>query len=500
MLACLLNYISCAVNRNAARSEAPCCGCRAYAAIALTFFIAACGSEQSTAKPSAAARSESIVNASIIPQSEQRPGDPAKGKQALITEPIVSCGIPLSALRQINEPVTHTFPERAGEAASLPYNLNLVEDDNGIELAASNCLTCHAAPLFGELVIGLGNEFLDFSNNASVMVERSGALVSGEHEIAAWEKFADRIAAVAPYMQTQSAGVNPANNLTAALMAHLDPETLEWSDEPYIKPPTTVVPPVSVPPWWRMKKKHAMFWMGEGRGDHASIMMTAAILCADSLDDVQQLDSIAPDIRAYIESIEPPTYPFPVDAVLAAEGQQVFETNCSHCHGTYGDAPTYPNRLVDINVVGTDSSLIDYAFGDGQAYIDWFNQSPYGERAEAIPSRAYVAPPLDGIWATAPFLHNGSVPSIRALLNSQIRPDVWYHTTPDSADQSQYDQNDLGWQFTVVTTEPNDAVLTQGSQWLYDTSRAGYANSGHLFGDALDTAQRNAVLEYLKTL
>jgi hypothetical protein len=40
-------------------------------------------------------------------------------------------------------------------------------------------------------------------------------------------------------------------------------------------------------------------------------------------------------------------------------------------------------------------------------FIEWFNGSFYGELARAVPAREYIAPPLDGVWATAPYLHNG---------------------------------------------------------------------------------------------
>lgn len=446
---------------------------------------------------------------SVIAKAEQRPGDPVKGRQALITQPIVSCGLPMSVFEQQDPKRIMTLPERSGRAASLPYDVNLITDDNGVELGASNCLTCHAAPLFGELVIGLGNEFLDFTVNPSIAVERAGSLVSGEPQIAAWEKFADRIAAIAPYMQTRTAGVNPANNLTFALMAHRDPKTMSWLDEPRTVLPPTDVPPVSVPPWWRMKKKHAMFSMGEGRGDHASVMMTAAILCSDSVQEVARLDAIAPDVRAYIESLEPPDYPLPIDADLAQQGKVIFEDTCSVCHGTYGENPSYPNRLVNIDVIGTDSTLIDYAFGDGQVYVDWFNESPFGELAKAVPSRGYVAPPLDGVWSTAPFLHNGSVPTIRAVLDSTSRPELWHHQSVDGRSAEHYNQRDLGWHYAQLesgsenkTNSASGVVseLAVPGQWLYDTRKAGYKNTGHQFGDALTEQQRDAVIEYIKTL
>ncbi len=451
------------------------------------------------ATDNAVSAESSSLPTDLIPASMQRAGDAVAGKHALINQPIVSCGIPLSAMKQLDANPLYTFSEREGEAAQLAYNLNLVEDEQGVQIAASNCLTCHAAPLFGELVIGLGNEFLDFTTNASAVVEQSGALVSGESETQAWEKFANRIAAIAPYIQMQTAGVNPANNLTFALMAHRDPQNMQWHEEPLIKPPPQLAPPVSVPPWWRMKKKHAMFWMGEGRGDHASIMMTAAILCADSKQDVQKLDAIAPDIRTYIESIEPPVYPFEIDSTLAQQGKKVFEDTCSACHGTYGEQVSYPNRIVPIDVVGTDPSLIEFAFGDGQAYVEWFNQSLFAELAQVYPSKGYVAPPLDGIWATAPFLHNGSVPTIRALLNSPTRPSLWRHEVTDSASKTQFNQSDLGWNFIDLANNA-EASAGVGAAWVYDTRVKGYSNTGHQFGDGLSAAQRDAVIEYLKTL
>lgn len=448
--------------------------------------------------------SEQRLGLQNIPPSQQRPGNAEAGWQALTTEPIVSCGLPLDAFKQLQTDTSFTLDHRQGKARSLPYNVNLITNNEGVELAASNCLTCHAAPLFGELVIGLGNEFLDFTANASVGVEQAGALVSGNKAIAAWEKFADRVAAIAPYMQTETAGVNPANNLTFALMSHRDPTTMAWSPTPVLPTPTVKVPPVSVPPWWRMSKKHAMFWMGEGRGDHASVMMTAAILCTDSLAELEALDAIAADVRAFIASVKPPTYPFDVNAALAEQGQAVFNRTCSGCHGHYGDNPDYPNMLVGIDVVGTDSALIDYAFAEGQVFVDWFNSSPFGKQAKAQPGRGYVAPPLDGIWSTAPFLHNGSVPTIEAVLNSASRPEIWQHLYTSSESKSAYDQRRLGWRYKVLTASEllsRPATHTEpGDQWIYDTRRQGYSSKGHVFGDALSNEERSAVLEYLKTL
>ncbi len=455
----------------------------------------------------------------FVPETEQRQGNAAAGKHALLNKPIVSCGLPLNAFKQITQTLggqdqTVTIARDNAEASELPFNMNLIEDKNGVQVVASNCLTCHGANLFGELVIGLGNEFMDFTVNPSEMVERAGIWVNDSNEIAAWEKFADRVYSIAPYTQMRTAGVNPANNLTFALMAHRDPVSNQWSAEPQNVMPSTSPPPVSVPPWWRMQKKHALFSMGEGQGDHARIMMSAAILCTDSLEELAELDALAVDVAAYIKSLEPPVYPFLINKPLAEEGEAVFDRTCAQCHGSYkpvnGELKTdqanaklpYPNRLVPIEVVGTDPALIDFIYGDGWVFVDWFNRSFFGEIAQAVPSKGYVAPPLDGIWSTAPYLHNGSVPSIALMLDSTRRPTVWRHSVPSAAQKKHYNQAELGWYYDSLPVNPEnvkkDSEITD--KWIYDTRIYGYSNAGHQFGDSLSNSERSAVIEYLKTL
>ena len=58
------------------------------------------------------------------------------------------------------------------------------------------------------------------------------------------------------------------------------------------------------------------------------------------------------------------------------------------------------------------------------------------------PTPGYTAPPLDGIWATAPYFHNGSVPSIALVLDSAARPGTWRRLDYDSTN---FDQDALGW-------------------------------------------------------
>lgn len=435
----------------------------------------------------------------VVPATPQRPGDPQNGYEALVNEPYISCGVPYSAYIRNAGPTApqRLLPGRKGRNAELPYNLTSYTTPDGVDLVVSNCLACHAAYFNGKLVIGLGNEQLDFTNDPAVNAESVGAYVEGEKEAAEWRRWADIIRTIGPYTVTDTVGVNPAITITLALAAHRDPETLAWSKQPLMEPPPKTPAPVSVPPWWRMSKKHALFYNTEGRGDHARIMMLGAILCADDVKTVNAIDAYAPDIHAYFTSLKPPAFPFGVDHELAARGQAVFEKTCSACHGTYGEGGTYPNLVIGTGQVGTDPALAQYSTdGSSDRFIRWFNRSFYGEMARAAPAPGYIAPPLEGVWATAPYLHNGSVPTLEVLLNSGKRPRYW--TRSFSAED--YDPKTLGWNYTELPHGKEGAGDPKQRARIYDTTLPGYSNAGHTFGDGLTDAERAAVLEYLKTL
>jgi mono/diheme cytochrome c family protein len=434
-----------------------------------------------------------------VPASPQRTGDPVAGYRALVNEPYVSCGIPDRAFRRVagETPAEDRLPGRLGRNAELPYNLTSHENADGVEVISSNCLTCHAARFDGKLVVGLGNEFLDFSQDPGRAANEAGAYVRGEAETAVWQKWADRIDGIAPYIRTDTVGVNPATNLTWALMAHRDPRSLAWSATPLIEPPPRRPLPVSVPPWWRMAKKHAMFYTSLGRGDHARFMILASALCADTVEEARTVDAYAPDIRAYIASLAPPTYPWPIEAVLAEEGRGVFQRQCSGCHGSYGEEAEYPDLVVALEEIGTDP---EYALAatDGREdrFYEWLSESFYGELSRLAPAPGYIAPPLDGIWATAPFLHNGSVPDIASLLESSRRPDYWrWRGNPPA-----FDQQTLGYEFETLSNGKSGVSDPGVRRQIYDTSLSGYGNAGHTFADALSGDERRALIEYLKTL
>ena len=433
-----------------------------------------------------------------VAPSDQRPGDPAAGYRALVNEPYVSCGMPFEAWRRLapeTDPAS-LLPGREDRSAELPYFLTAHVNADGVEVVSNNCLVCHAARIGDEVVVGLGDAFADFTVDPRSVVTRVGQYVRGPAQAAAWQQWADRIEGIAPHVQTDTIGMNPATNLSWALMAHRDPATMAWSATPLLEPPPQTPVPLRTPPWWWMGKKNAMFYTTIGRGDHSRYMLFASLLCADTVEELREIDAYAPDIRAYLESLAPPAFPGPVDAVLAAEGSTVFEASCANCHGTYGETPTYPNLVIPLDRIGTDP-LYAATMTDGSLdrFYDWVERSPHGGTVRAAPAAGYIAPPLDGIWAVAPYLHNGSVPSLAALLDSRLRPRYWRH-----AEGRDYDMKAMGWHHDVLEAGKEAADSPADRIRIYDTTLPGHGNGGHTYGDALSEEQRRALIEYLKSL
>lgn len=473
--------------------------------VAATAVAAACASEESPSSSPATppATSETEPATVDLAAEEQRAGDPTKGYDVLVNESYVPCGIPWSVFeRAPAAKAADLLPGRNGRNANIAYTYTAFTTKDGVELVGSNCLLCHTGRIDGKLVVGLGASDIDFTETVEEQVSRTtliGEFITDEKERAEWQKWKKRVDTVAPYAVLSTRGLNPADSFTAVLFAHHDPKTLAWSDTPLMDVPPPMDVPVDTPPWWHMKKKTSMFYVGAGRGDHARIMMTASILCTSSVEESRAIDAWFGDVRAYIASIEPPKYPFSVDADLSAKGREVFEKSCSKCHGTYGPGGTYPNRLVMVDDIGTDSLLAMGTAQFGQPFTEWFAQSFFGETARLEPRRGYVAPPLDGIWATAPYLHNGSVPTLAALLDSGARP-TFFTRDYDSSALSDYDQAAVGWKTRALSKGKDGEANEAYRKNIYDTTKPGYSNGGHTFGDALTEGERVAVLEYLKTL
>ena len=167
-----------------------------------------------------------------------------------------------------------------------------------------------------------------------------------------------------------------------------------------------------------------------------------------------------------------PGYPFAIDCELAAKGERVFTRSCSRCHGTYGPAGRYPNKLISLGVIGTDPTLAHASAPDGVAHYleSWFarEHGPDGQPYHGLGGGGYQEPPLDGVWATAPYLDNGSVPTVYDVLKSGSRPRLFTRSFRGDLDEyrhaasrTQVPGPDVGGRSCSISNRPPQLTTRQ---------------------------------------
>jgi hypothetical protein len=197
-------------------------------------------------------------------------------------------------------------------------------------------------------------------------------------------------------------------------------------------------------------------------------------------------------VRDWIWTLPPPKYPFAIDMALAARGAPIYSSNARRATATplqgrrQERRPRRPGR--------TDRPHPDRSSSPG-----FVHGGVRREPVLAVPDSryrfthfrktdGYANQPLDGIWARAPYLHNGSVPSLRDLLEpAERRPrDVLPRLRRLRPGQGRVRRR---------TSKP----LTAAPSPRYDTSIAGNGNGGHDYGTTLPDEDKRAIVEYLKT-
>ena len=432
----------------------------------------------------------------IPPSPQQKGGDPEKGFEYLAYGNYLGTGIPYEYVK--NKPPfkikQDTVLNRTGINATIPHRATVFEAENGLQVMNGNCFACHAGEVNGQIIPGLGDSFSDFTHSMgpfSKVVSTGVRWKFGREsdEFETYEEFGQYFREIPPYIQTKNKGTNPAARLAEAIVKHRDPVDLSYLEEPAYEMPAYTLA-TDVPPFWHVKKKNALYYTAVGRGDFTKLLFQASFLgIPDTLTARRAVNNFK-HVIAWMETLEPPPFPKEIDYQIAEKGKVIFNDHCSDCHGTYGQQWTYPNKVVSLDVVKTDPYYASYAT---QAHIvDWYNDSwfatSYPESA-LVPEAGYIAPPLDGIWATAPYLHNGSVPTLYHLIHPDERPEKWKRKN-DSRD---YDYNKVGWNFKA-----KEIKLLNG--WTYNTQLPGYGNQGHSFGSDLSEKEKDALIEYLKTL
>lgn len=344
-----------------------------------------------------------------------------------------------------------------------------------------NCFLCHGGKVAGQVFPGLPNSHID--------------LEAMREDLAAWLALHNRLDELADNGMPGvplggSKGTTNAVVFGIALGSQRDTQLNFVRRE--------VLPPMlhhdhDAPPWWNVKHKKMLYADGFAPKTHRALM-PFLLLPETGPEQFMAWEDDFRDILAYIESVEAPSYPFPIDAALAAQGELAFKRVCAECHGTYGPGGEYPERNVDIDLVGTDPlrwrALTPFSRGGHQ--LSWFGE--YNKHKVNPTPAGYVAPPLDGIWASAPYLHNGSVPTLWHLFHADQRPLVWTRS------EDGYDTQRVGLEIIELSEVPAEVVAPVQRRRYFDTRIPGKSATGHEFPEQLDEAEKRAVIEYLKTL
>ncbi|HEY2774317.1 MAG TPA: hypothetical protein VGK20_09750 [Candidatus Binatia bacterium] len=346
------------------------------------------------------------------------------------------------------------------------------------------------------------------------------------------------------------------------------------------------------PNWWNLGHRAAKFFDAGMSTDSTRIELSWYMPGAATPQYQQGYDWIgAHDYMAntWMLSLTSPAYPLPIDTKLARRGAKLFHTldlwapsranpvprpeggngSCASCHGAYAARYTRNPRFLaspvlagmaanvtPIDIINTDPARMEgnSTAVAGAAQSSWFTYYGQDGCAEKYNLIGYLAQPLYGVWASAPYFHNGSVPTIWGVLDSKRRPLFWRRTSKpaqagvvmgyDTDLARAFDPVEVGWRYDelqcgspgltpYVDCDPQDpfatpmvdswldVLFTNGSlSWnmlgalqaptltnqqiedrkIYNTRMYSQSNTGHEFTDVLTDAERAALIEYLKTL
>ena len=279
-----------------------------------------------------------------------------------------------------------------------------------------------------------------------------------------------------------------------ALMRHRDPDLSIVQRPPRLD---LVHHDMDAPAWWHYRRRQTLYADGFAPKGHR-ILMQFLLVKENGPEKFQEWEDDFRAIESWITSLEPPKWTGPLDRGLADRGAHVFAEHCSSCHGSHGADASYPDRVVPIEEVGTDRVRLDSLTAQERADLtaSWFGH--FGADGREIQDRTaptgYVAPPLDGVWASAPYFHNGSVPTLWHVLHPAERPVVWRRTSTG------YDDARVGIEVEELADMPPGRLRSSDRRTFFDTRKPGKSAAGHDFPDVLTEDEKTAVLEYLKTL
>ncbi|WP_407530469.1 hypothetical protein [Methylobacterium oryzisoli] len=270
----------------------------------------------------------------------------------------------------------------------------------------------------------------------------------------------------------------------SGLRRDFDAASFMTSQHPSIPPFATIT---DIPSVWNQAARHLAQWDGSVNSPFWRNIAAALPIVGDPARvDLHNVAIVA----NFLHELPPSPYPFNVDITRAGRGEALFREHCAICHKPNNDAlyqyreiGTDMNRAAVLNDAALDLLMTGFAASchnpdfrytlpSGQTVEPCRMQGEAVIKRRTTPDRqGYITNVLDGIWARAPYLHNGSVPTLYHLLVPSSRPAQFLRGS------TEYDQDHVGfaWELPGV----GQAADTSPTLMIYDTSRAGHSNSGH---------------------
>lgn len=434
------------------------------------------------------------------------------------------------------------IPFPVGGRPSLPIGVAIGRNALGAEVYTQSCASCHCRNLFGTPVLGAANlqprsqEFLNFGHSIAhipaFIVEHAAG---GKNEEFLTFRAAQRKLAFHAAKDPVALGLDtPHASVALSLMKRgTDPYALthdEYRLAPRKTPLATWPSDVKIANWWTIRYKNKFFVDGSVSGNPVltNFLWIKLVQGADleELEDwVLENDEVIRDLTAAVFGAEPPRWSdfFPVHAgqvEMAKAGEQHYRALCARCHGTYSKAWSLPNAdelspADQFQTVGVqyfpDTRLKNVGTDGHRAAATKMISSEinrlhftqrFGLYLEPGATDSYVPPPLDGIWARWPYLHNNSVPSLADLLSPEDQRPTAFYVVPAIDRTCDFDSDRVGF-----PTEDRVEQHWRSPERFFDTRIPGLSNKGHDKGifivngvNVMNDRKRRELIAFLKSL
>jgi len=239
---------------------------------------------------------------------------------------------------------------------------------------------------------------------------------------------------------------------------------------------------VDLPSLWNQRIRQGLWLHWDGNNNSVEERNKSAAIGAGATPDSLDLAAMK-RIEDWIVDLKPPAYPADrINAALAQTGAPIYQRECARCH-----EPGAPQvgQVTPLAEIKTDRERLDSFTAELAKGMNTIGEGHPWKFSHFRKTDGYANMPLDGLWLRAPYLHNGSVPNLRALLNPEERPAEFYRA------YDVYDWTNVGFVSSGAEAEKEGV--------RYNTRDRGNSNGGHLYGASLDPASKTALLEYLKT-